>query len=115
MAALVASVLFGLYHFAHSPPFDMLPMVLFLMGIGLVTSAFFFVSRDAYATIVFHNFLGTVGVLQALKAAGDLARYAEWRFPVISMAFVALAVLIAADATTISSRPKKEVGPGRRG
>jgi transposase len=50
-AAIAASVLFGLYHFAHSPPFDTIPMVSLLTGVGMVTSAFFFLSRDVYATI----------------------------------------------------------------
>jgi hypothetical protein len=40
---------------------------------GLVTSAFFFVSRDIAGTIVFHNFLGTFGVVQALSAANALS------------------------------------------
>ena len=35
-------------------------------------SAHFFLSRDIYATIVFHNFLGVFGVVQALAASGRL-------------------------------------------
>jgi hypothetical protein len=49
-AAVAASVAFGLYHLAHSPPFNTLGMVLFLSCIGLVTSLFFFVTRDLLAT-----------------------------------------------------------------
>ena len=47
-------------------------MVALLTGVGFVTSAFFFLSRDIYATIVFHNFLGVFGVAQALAASGRL-------------------------------------------
>ena len=63
-SAVAASVLFGLYHYAHSAPFNTLPMVALLTAVGLVTSAFFLVSRDIYATAVFHNFLGVFGVVR---------------------------------------------------
>jgi len=45
-AAIAASVAFGLYHFAHSPPFDTWRMVGLLTVVGFATGAFFFVSRD---------------------------------------------------------------------
>jgi hypothetical protein len=46
LAAVIASVFFGVYHFAHSPPFNTVPLVVILSVVGLVTSVFFFVSRD---------------------------------------------------------------------
>jgi membrane protease YdiL (CAAX protease family) len=55
LAAIIASVFFGVYHFGHSPPFNTVALVVFLSVIGLVTSVFFFVSRDVYGTIAFHN------------------------------------------------------------
>ena len=64
------SVLF--HHFAHSTPFNTIGMVALLTGVGFVTSAFFFLSRDIYATIVFHNLPGVFGVVQALAASGRL-------------------------------------------
>lgn len=73
IASVVSSLLFGLSHFAHSPPFDQLSTVLFLSIVGLATSVFYFVTRDATGTIVFHSFLGTHGVLQALANADSLA------------------------------------------
>lgn len=75
LAALVASALFGLYHFAHSPPFNTWPMVAVLFTVGLATSAFFFVSRDAAGTLVFHNVLATFGVLRALADASALESF----------------------------------------
>src|SRR5215208_652112 len=66
LAALIASALFGLYHFGHSPPFNTVPLVVFLSVIGLLTSVCFFISRDVYRTIAFHNFLGILGVIRAL-------------------------------------------------
>jgi hypothetical protein len=97
VGAIVASVLFGLYHYAHTAPFNTFGMVAFLSIIGLVTSLFFFVSRDVYGTIVFHNFLGTFGVAQALKASGKLDSMATLQVPLIVTALVAIAVLVAAD------------------
>ena len=70
IATIAASVLFGVYHFAHSAPFNEVRMVIFLTGIGLVTSLWWFASRDVYGTAVFHNFFGVTGVLAALKAGG---------------------------------------------
>ena len=46
LAAIVASALFGLYHYAHSPPFNTIEMVSLLAVVGLMTGAFFFLSRD---------------------------------------------------------------------
>jgi hypothetical protein len=95
LAAFIASVLFGVYHFAHSPPFNTVGTVAFLSVIGLVTSAFFFISRDVYGTIAFHNFLGIFGVIGALKASGNLASFERPVVPVLIMAVVAIVVLIA--------------------
>ncbi|HEX6252556.1 MAG TPA: hypothetical protein VFZ56_14130 [Gemmatimonadaceae bacterium] len=71
-AAIAASALFGIYHLAHSPPFNSLRMVLLLTMVGLITSAFFFTVRSAYGTIFLHNFLGLFGVLEALARRGRL-------------------------------------------
>ncbi|MBF9032177.1 hypothetical protein HKCCE3408_17390 [Rhodobacterales bacterium HKCCE3408] len=97
VAALVSSVAFGLYHFAHSPPFDTLPMVAFLTGIGLVTSVYFLVSRDIYGTILFHNFLGTLGVAQALDAGDRLGSLSTLQVPLLGTAVVSLLILVACD------------------
>ncbi|MGC9371193.1 MAG: CPBP family glutamic-type intramembrane protease [Paracoccaceae bacterium] len=93
-AALGASVLFGVYHFAHSAPFNTIGMVGFLTVIGLLTSVVFFVSRDVYATIVFHNFLGVFGVLDAMAAQDKLAAFQVLQWPLIGTAAMALAVLV---------------------
>jgi hypothetical protein len=95
-AALVASVLFGIYHFAHSPPFNSFGTVAFLSVIGLVTSAFFFVSKDVYGTITFHNFQGIFGVIGALEASGNLTVFERPMLPLLGMAVVAVALLVAA-------------------
>jgi hypothetical protein len=99
-----ASALFGLYHVAHSPPFDTAAMVLLLSGVGLATSLFFFVARDVYGTIAFHNFLAVFGVVQALAAADGLAGYAEPKPPLYAMAAAAVVLLAAGDAVWIRRR-----------
>ena len=93
-----AALLFGLYHFAHSAPFNTWPMVGFLSVVGLFTGAFFFASRDAIATIVFHNFLGTYGVVKALVAADTVDRMAVPQWPLIGTAGFTLALLLTGGA-----------------
>jgi hypothetical protein len=88
LAAVVSSVLFGVYHFAHSPPFNTFAMVAFLSVIGLATSLFYFVSRDAFGTIVFHNFLGTYGVVEALAKADALSTLQALQPPLLFTAAV---------------------------
>jgi uncharacterized protein YejL (UPF0352 family) len=46
VGGVVATVLFGVYHFAHSPPFNQVNTVLFLMIPGALTSVVFFVGRN---------------------------------------------------------------------
>ncbi|WP_159593819.1 CPBP family glutamic-type intramembrane protease [Chelativorans xinjiangense] len=110
VAAVIASVLFGIYHFAHSPPFDTIGMVALLTAVGLLTSAFFFASRDVYATIAFHNFLGVYGVVQALVAADKLGGFAAPRVPLLATAIVSLLILIAADVLIV--RRSQALQPG---
>ncbi len=65
----LASVLFGAYHIAHSPPFSTLSMILLLTFVGVVTGVFYFLVREIYATIVFHNFPALFGVMQNVDPA----------------------------------------------
>jgi hypothetical protein len=104
LAAIIASVLFGVYHFAHSPPFNTVPVVVFLSAIGLVTSLFYFVSRDVYGTIAFHNFLGILGVMRALEASGNLSSFERPIVPLLVMAVIAVALLIATHVFWINPR-----------
>jgi hypothetical protein len=96
LAAIIASVLFGVYHFAHSPPFNTILLVVILSVVGLLTSVFFFVSRDVYGTIAFHNFSGILGVIRALEASGNLTVFERPIIPLLVMAVIAVALLIAA-------------------
>ena len=102
LAAIITSVLFGAYHFAHSPPFNTVGFVIPLTAVGLGTSLFFFVSRDVYGTIAFHNFLGVFGVIRALEASEALANFERPLVPLLVTAMVSMALLIAAHARLIS-------------
>lgn len=72
-ALVVASVLFGVYHFAHSPPFNTVGMVGVLTLVSVGTGLFYFVGGSTDGALVFHNFLAVFGVTTALVEAGRSA------------------------------------------
>jgi hypothetical protein len=100
----LSSILFGAYHFAHSPPFNQLTMVAFLSIIGLVTSLVYFIGRDLYATMVFHNFFGVIGVMQSLSASGLLSAYSQPLLPVIGMAVTSFVIFAGFDLLYIRKK-----------
>jgi membrane protease YdiL (CAAX protease family) len=87
----VASVLFGVYHFAHSSPFNQVPVVLFLTWVGVATSLVYFVGRDVYATVIVHNFLGMIGIINAAQ----LDVFRQPLYPLYALAILALVALVA--------------------
>jgi len=93
VGAGLATVLFGVYHFAHSPPFNQLNTVLFLMIPGALTSVVYFIGRNIYATIIFHNFQALYGVMRNI----DITSFSHLLYPLIIMASVSILILIAAD------------------
>ena len=99
--------LFGLYHLAHSPPYDTWPMVLFLSGVGLVTGAFFLISEEVYGTILLHGSLATSGLAGSLAETGNLSSF-ESAQPVLYIAAAAsIAVLIASDPIWFRERQEQ--------
>jgi hypothetical protein len=97
MGAAVAIVLFGLYHFAHSPPFNQPNMVLFIMYPGVLTSIVYFVGRDIYAAIVFHNFQALFGVMNNV----NIEPFTSPLYPLILLGVVSVLVLIGSDMFTL--------------
>jgi hypothetical protein len=93
VAILVADILFGLYHFGHSAPFNQVKMVFFLMIPGLGTSLVYFLARDLYAAIVFHNFLGMYGIMQSI----NLDAVSKPVYPLYITAFISVLILVALD------------------
>jgi hypothetical protein len=102
---LLSSILFGVYHFAHSPPFNQPSMVAFLSIIGLLTGLVYFIGRDVYATLVFHNFFGVIGVMQSLSASGLLSAYSQPLFPVIGMAVISFLIFAGFDLLYVRKKP----------
>ena len=93
MAVVPGSVLFGLYHIAHSPPFNTLSMIVFLTSVGVLTGFFFLVIGDLWATILFHNFLALHGVLTALEQAPAAAHASEIRVGLVVLGILILLAL----------------------
>jgi hypothetical protein len=101
IAVVSAAVAFGVYHFAHSPPFNTLAMVVLLSAVGMATGIFFFLGGDLYSTIVLHNAFAARGVIQALDEGGNLDRFASPQLPLIATAIAAVVVLVLADVMLI--------------
>ena len=101
IAVVAAALAFGVYHFAHSPPFNTPAMVLLLSGVGVVTGTFFFLSGDLYSTIVLHNAFALRGVIPALADSGSFDRYASPQLSLIATAIGAVLVLVVVDVVLI--------------
>ena len=97
-----STVLFGVYHFAHSEPFNQVNMVMILMLPGLLTSIVYFVGRNIYATIIFHNFQALFGVV----ASVEIEHMLQIQFPVVLLAVTSVLVLIIMDRFI---RQKKQI------
>jgi hypothetical protein len=100
-AVVSAALAFGVYHFAHSPPFNTPAMVLLLSVVGVATGVFFFLGGDLYSTIVLHNAFALRGVVQALGESGNLDRYASPQLPLIATALAAIVALVLADVVLV--------------
>lgn len=101
---VAANFLFGIYHYAHSAPFNQSWMVFFLMIPGLVTSLVYFLGRDIYATILFHNFLGMTGVMQNV----DPERFSQPLYHLYILLVISVVALIAADVFFIRRLPEND-------
>jgi hypothetical protein len=101
IAVVSAALAFGVYHLAHSPPFNTLAMVLLLSTVGVATGIFFFLGRDLYSTLVLHNAFAIRGVIQALDEGGNLDGYASPQLPLIATAIAAFVILVIVDVVLI--------------
>jgi hypothetical protein len=103
LGLITGALAFGVYHVAHSPPFNAPRMVLFLSGVGVLTGGFFLASGDIYGTIVFHNFLALRGVSQALAESGRLQSFTRIQLPLVATAAGAVLMLVVSDVSLIRS------------
>lgn len=101
------AVLFGLYHVAHSPPFNSAAMIGLLTGVGIVTGVFYVVTGDVHSTVVFHNFLALFGVLDAIERAGRPEHFTQLQAPLVVMALATLVAMLALHGAVrrTSARP----------
>ena len=97
LGAAIATMLFGIYHFAHSPPFNEPEVVLFLMYPGILTSLVYFIGRDIYATIIFHNFQALFGVMMSV----NIVSFTQPLYPILILAAVSVLVLAILDLMLI--------------
>lgn len=93
LGVVASTVLFGIYHFTHSSPFNQPNIVLFLMLPGLLTSIVYYVGRSVYATIVFHNFQALFGVMVSIQTTYLL----DLQYPVLILAVVSVLSLIGSS------------------
>lgn len=103
-ALVVSAVLFGVYHLAHSPPFNSVEMVVLLTGVGLATGLVYFVTGSVYGALVFHNAMALFGVVSSLATAGRLETYQQPAIPLLVTAVVALAVLVVVEWFLLTER-----------
>ena len=95
---LISTVVFGVYHFAHSAPFNQPQVVFFLMLPGILTGVVYFLGRNIYATIVFHNFQALFGVL----ASVPLSQMLQIQIPIVLLAGISIVTLIIMDNVVLS-------------
>ncbi len=98
---VAATILFSFYHIGHSAPFNQIKMMLFLLVPGIITSLFYFISREVYATILFHNFQGIIGVIGNLKNFEFLNRPL---YPLYFLVLLSVAALVCADMLLVRRR-----------
>lgn len=97
IALVISTVLFGVYHFAHSPPFNTVEMVGVLTVVGIGTGVLYFVGGSFYGALVFHNFMALFGIVSSLADAGQLATYQQPLVPLSATALVALTILVGIE------------------
>jgi hypothetical protein len=96
-ALVVASVCFGVYHVAHSPPFDTPAMIGLLTLVSVGTGLVLFVGRSAYGALAVYNFLALFGATSALADAGRVVGYRDPVVPLLLTGLVALLVFVGVE------------------
>jgi len=101
---ITATLFFSAYHLGHSAPFNQLPLMLILLMPGVITSLFYLITREIYATLLFHNFQGIIGVIGNLKNQELLNRPL---YPLYLLMILSIAALILADIWLIRRKERK--------
>lgn len=96
-ALVISIILFGVYHFAHSPPFNTVEMVGLLTVVGLGTGLIYFAGRSFYGALAFHNFMALTGIVSSLAAADQIVTYQQPLPPLLATAVFALLIVIGME------------------
>jgi hypothetical protein len=75
-------------------------MVLLLMYPGILTSIIYFIGRDIYAAIIFHNFQALFGVMAGIS----IEPFTRLLYPVIILGIASMFVLVISDMLLIRRR-----------
>jgi len=104
VGAVAASVLFGVYHYAHSPPFNQTSIVLFLMLPSIATAVTYFLGRNIYAAVIVQNFMGIFGVIANLPA---LEQFRQPMVPIYALSAVSVAALVISVSVMLKKTEEK--------
>lgn len=96
-ALVVSSILFGVYHFAHSPPFNSVEMVGLLTIVGVGTGLVYFVGRSFYGTLAFHNVMALTGIVSSLASTDQIGSYQQPLPPLLATALIAVLIVIGME------------------
>ncbi|MBX0297234.1 hypothetical protein [Haloarcula nitratireducens] len=97
----ISAALFGVYHFAHSPPFNTIKMVGLLTVVGVGTGLIYFVGGSFYGALVFHNFMALYGIVSSLAEAGQLGTYQQPLVLLLVTALIAVAILVGVERLSV--------------
>ncbi|WP_232701827.1 hypothetical protein [Halobacterium wangiae] len=106
-ALVLSSLLFGVYHFAHSPPFNTVEMVGLLTVVSVGTGLIYFVGHSFYGALAFHNFMALIGVVSTLDEAGQIGSYQQPLPPLLGTAFVALVIVVGVERLFVLDADEK--------
>ena len=104
VGAVAASILFGVYHYAHSPPFNQTSVVLFLMLPSIATAVTYFLGRDIYAAVIVQNFMGIFGVIANLPA---LEPFRQPMVPIYALSAVSVVALVISVSVMLKRSQKR--------
>ncbi|WP_440009156.1 hypothetical protein [Halomicrococcus sp. SG-WS-1] len=106
-ALVISSLLFGVYHFAHSPPFNTVEMVGLLSVVSVGTGLIYFVGHAFYGALAFHNFMALIGIVSSLSEAGQIGLYQQPLPPLLVTALVALIIVVGMERLFVNDADEK--------
>jgi hypothetical protein len=70
---------------------------------GILTSLVYFIGRDIYAAIIFHNFQALFGVMMNV----NVASFTQPAYPILILAIASMLALVISDLLLIRKRMKR--------